>query len=421
MERKSLSASSSQKVILRVDGDLTLKGWDELEVAAKCPAESDLTLQQQGEEIRVSCQYSCTVWVPYAADVHIEQVTGNATIKSLEGKLDIQRVDGHLTLRSVGTVVINIVSGHLAAKNISGGLKIGIIEGNASISDVQGDFVVEKVIEGSLSINDLEGEGSARVEGNINLNIDPGPGHSYHFSAEGNLFCRIPEDANVKVSIPLANSLSIKIPDLDLPEPLKTPYSFGLGEQDADLTLSAEGNLGIGVLPMDWGMQDLDVEIGEDLDSMANAISEQVTQQITLQMEMLEQQIETQLANLPNLVGISGLSSEEAERINQRTRQASQRAVAHAQEKMQRAQERLQRKLESARRRAEMKARAAERAARDRRRRPESSTWSPPQAEPPSQPVSDEERLMVLQMLEQQQITLEQAEQLLAALEGRQA
>jgi hypothetical protein len=136
-------------------------------------------------------------------------------------------------------------------------------------------------------------------------------------------------------------------------------------------------------------------------------------------MEMLEQQIETQLANLPKMVPTAGLTPEETEHINQRARQASERAAILAQEKMQRAQERLQRKLESARRRAEMKARAAERAARDRRRRPETSTWSPPEPESPSQPVSDEERLMVLQMLEQQQITLEQAEQLLAALEGR--
>jgi hypothetical protein len=168
-------------------------------------------------------------------------------------------------------------------------------------------------------------------------------------------------------------------------------------------------------------MQDLDVEIGEDLDSMANAITLQVTQQISAQMEMLEQQIETQLANLPGMIGTAGLSPEEAERINQRTRQASEQAAARAQEKIQRAQERLERKLESARRRAEMKARTAERAARDRRRRPETYDWSPPRPEPSGQAVSDEERLMVLKMLEQQQITLEQAEQLLAALEGRQA
>lgn len=421
MEKKSIPASSRQKVVLLIDGELTLKGSDELEVVVKSLSESDVSLQQQGEEIWVRCQNNCTVRVPYESDVRIERVSGNATLKSIEGSLLIQRVDGNLTLRSVGTVSLETVSGNLAAKNITGDLRVGEVEGNASISDVQGNFVVEKGVEGSLSISDLDGDGSARAEGNLTLNLDPGPGNSYNFTAEGNLFCRVPADASVKISIPRADSLSIKIPDLELPDRLKAPYSFHLGDQEAELTLSTEGNLGIGVLPADWGMQDLEVEIGEDLDSMANAITEQVTQQISAQMEMLEQQIETQLANLPKMVGTIGLSAEESERINQRARQASEQAAARAQEKMRRAQERLQRKLESARRRAELKARSAEMAARDRRRRPEPYEWASPQSEPASQPVSDEERLLVLQMLEQQQITIEQAEQLLAALEGRQA
>jgi hypothetical protein len=44
---------------------------------------------------------------------------------------------------------------------------------------------------------------------------------------------------------------------------------------------------------------------------------------------------------------------------------------------------------------------------------------SPSQAEAAYEPVGDEERLIILQMLEQKQITVDQAEQLLAALEGQ--
>ena len=420
MEKRSVQTGENPKITLSIGGDLTLKGWDDLEVTVKGETASDMMLDQQADEIAIRSRGHCTVRVPYGAEVRIQNVGGHATVKSLEGDLTIDEIFGHLTLRSVGAVTLGVVNGHLTAKNIAGKLEVGTIEGNASVSDVQGDFLVAKAVEGSLSLSDLDGNGSAKVEGNITLNLDPGPDNSYHFAAEGNLFCRIPEDASVKVSIPAASSLSIKIPDVDLPTPIKAPYSFGMGEQDADLTLMAEGNVGIAILPPDWGMEDLDVEIDEDLDSMANAITEQVTQQISAQMEMLEHQIETQLANIPLMVGTAGLSAEDAERLNQRAREASERASARAQEKIQRAQERLERKLESARRRAEMKARAAERAARDRRRRPEPYDWSPPKVETVSQPVSDDERLMVLQMLEQQQITPEQAEQLLAALEGRQ-
>jgi hypothetical protein len=86
---------------------------------------------------------------------------------------------------------------------------------------------------------------------------------------------------------------------------------------------------------------------------------------------------------------------------------------------MKKAHEKMQRKLEAARRRAERKARAAERAARDRRRRPESYKYSPPKSVPAQEPVSDEERLMILEMLEQGKISIDEAEQLLSALEGK--
>ena len=47
--------------------------------------------------------------------------------------------------------------------------------------------------------------------------------------------------------------------------------------------------------------------------------------------------------------------------------------------------------------------------------------WSPGYGTPPvppSEPVSDEERMAILKMLQEKKITAEEAEQLLSALEG---
>jgi hypothetical protein len=82
---------------------------------------------------------------------------------------------------------------------------------------------------------------------------------------------------------------------------------------------------------------------------------------------------------------------------------------------MQRAREKLDRKLAAAQRKVDESERSSG--------RQEKRTWSfewpsssaPAQREPE---VSDEERLMILRMLEQKKISLEQAEQLLQALEG---
>jgi hypothetical protein len=88
----------------------------------------------------------------------------------------------------------------------------------------------------------------------------------------------------------------------------------------------------------------------------------------------------------------------------------------------QKVRDRVQRKVDAAMRRAELKMRAAERRLQGRvaigptRWRVD---WSPPQAGAGIEQPSDEERMIILRMLEEKKISVEEAETLLAALEGR--
>lgn len=427
MDRNKITTSESPKISLSVDGNLNLKGWDETEVVVKASSNEDLTIEEGDDEISIVCRGECSVRVPLRAQVEISQVGGSASCKSLEGSLTIERINGSLSLRSVGPVKIERVQGELTARNVSGDLQVTQVDGNITVRDVQGNFIVAEAIRGNLSLDDVDGSASALANGNVTLRLDPAPGDAYTFEAHGNLLCRLPADASVQVEITRAGgNITVRMPDVDAPSPLAAPYSLTLGDGDARLELSASGNITLSAQPPDWGIDDFDVDLGEDFEDMAETISQQVSQQIEAQMEMLEHQLESQLSNLSSLFGETGLSPDKQERIAQRAREASERANARAQEKIQRAQEKLQRKLEAARRRAEMKARAAERSARDRRRRPGPFEWGPPTPphppQPPatpSEPVSEEERMMILQMLEQQKISIEEAEQLLAALEGK--
>jgi hypothetical protein len=418
MDKQVVTTSENPKVNLEVDGDLILKGWDELEISVKCSSGEDLALEQHDDEVTIKCRSQCAVRVPFGAAIQVNRVSGHANIKSLDGQLVIQEIAGDLTLRSVGSTRIERVNGHLIAKNVNGDLRIGTVDGDAVARDVQGDFTVEKAVHGHLVLKDVDGSATATAQGDITLSFDPSPGNTYRFEAQGQLLCRIPSDASVEVKIERASKIRIKIPDVQEVSLSQGPYSFTLGEGDAALTLSAHGDILLSSLPRDWDVEDIEVELGEDFEGMAETISAQVSHQIDAQMEMLEHQLESQLDNLSNVLKSAGLSAEQAGRMAERAREASERAQARAQEKLQRAQEKLQRKLETARRRAEMRVRASERAARDRRRRPEPSGWSPTAAENSPQPPTDEERLLILQMLEQKKITAEEAEQLLAALDG---
>ncbi len=414
--KQSVPTSPNPQIVVQADGNLWLKGWDKSEVLASSSESEDLTVEQHNDEVIIYCREDCTLRIPLAANVQLKHVHGQATIKSLEGDLHVDEVDGNLTLRNVSTTTIQCVNGNLTVQDVDGDLTIHTVNGNVMVKDVHGDLLIEASICGNATLNDLDGNASAKVEGNLIVRLDPQPGSSHHFEAEGNLTCRLPTDASVTIEVRKAERIQANLPAIpQTSAPARAPYTVVLGDGDSTLTLSSAAIVLVTTEATDWkaGRVEADVDWTEDFEVAAETITEQVQRQIEKQMEMLERQLENQMENLTRIGQRSGLSPEQLERITERARAASERASARAKAKMQRVEEKLRRKLEHARLQAE-------RAARDRRRRSVQFTWmaEPPPTETEREPVTDEERLMILKMVEDKKITLEEAEKLLKALEG---
>jgi hypothetical protein len=416
MEKQFIPTSETPQITLKVDGELTIKGSDEAEVVAKSDSADNLTLDQNGDIISITSQANCTVRVPRESVVVIEACNGNASIKALEGSLNIQKINGNLFLRNVGVVHVERVSGNLFVKHVDGDFNLQVVEGNANLRDIQGDFMVTGGIHGNLTLDEVEGNASARVDGNVSLRLDPLPGQTYDFTADGNILCRLPADTSAVVNINRAERAKIQLAKVSLSDVGKFPYQLTLGEGDATLVFSADGNVDLVGRAPDWEMpEEYDASYARDFDGIAEDIGEQIENQVAAQMDMMESQLNAQLENLSETLNSAGLSAEQV----QRTREAGARAAERAHEKMQRAQEKIRRKIEFAQRRAEQRARSAEKRGLSREKRTWGFEWPGAKPDAGSEPVTDEERLVILKMLEQKKITPEEADQLLSALEGK--
>jgi hypothetical protein len=425
MDRKFITTNESPLVIIEeVQGDLRLKGHLDLEVAAKASEVEDLSLEQQDNAIMLKSRSDLSVRVPRRATVRVQTAHGDVTIKALEGSLDIDTVHGDLTLRGVGPTHLNLVHGELSAKNVSGDLFVQTVESDVDARDIQGSFTVSDIVHGNLRLDDSNCDAKASVEGNINLRLDPTAGQTYSFEAKGNIFCRLSDENSVEISVPKAKKISVNLPEVKASPPIKAPYALTLGEGDATLTLTAEGNVVIDSHAPDWDMDDFEVKIDADMDQLGEEIGVQMEQQIEAQMRMIEANLNAQMASLTSRLGAARLSEEQARRVEERVRQASERTSAQAKERMRRAQVRMEQKLSAAQRKLEQKKRAAERHARGGVHIPPippipNIRWGSPA--PKAEPVREEERLMILRMLEQKKISLDEAENLLSALEGKEA
>jgi hypothetical protein len=419
MDKQFVTTSDSPEVVLTVTGDLRLKGQDALEVVAKSDSPEDLSIETQEDLVTIHCDSNCSVRVPRTAGVHMVDVNGNASVKALDGDLTIDTVDGNLELRNVGATKVGKVDGNLFVKNIDGDLIIDNVDGEISARRIQGDFAVSGNVNGNLILVDVGGSANAKVDGNINLRLDPAPGHEYRFECDGNLFCRLSSETSAEISVPKASQVMVDLPGIHASAPVQAPYALTLGEGDAKIILSADGNVVMDTHAPDWDMEDFDIDVGSEVEGMADAVSQQISQQVESQMKMMEEQLNAQMSSLSMRLRAAKLSEDQARRIEDRARETSERAASRAQERIRRAQEKMEQKMAAAQRKLELKNKQLERASRHAHRHWNFNIPTPPSPIAPSgDPVSEDERLMILHMLEEKKISMEEAEQLLSALEG---
>jgi hypothetical protein len=412
VEKYLVTTNDKPEVTIEADVDLNVKGWNEPEVLVKTSAgKQEDILNTSENSIRVHCFDDCTVYIPLEAKVNVQVVGQDASLKSLKGELAIDQVGRDLTLRDVSTITVGAVGRDITAKRIHGDFKVESVGRGVIVRNVDGQFAAE-TIGAHLHLQEVSEGVSAQVGGNTEVTLAPVAWQAYSIKAAGDINCRLSEDANALITITSgANQIRVKLPHHS-GSYQEHSKSFTLGEGGAPVTLAAGGSVLLQTNESDWrsiAEGDFDIDIDADLENITSNIEQQVSEQIKSQLEAIEQQLDAQLAGLSSVLGNASLSEEERSRIN-----LAENIRAKVNRKIEAARHKVRRK--AARFAADMEP-------------PRPFTWPVPPAPPmppmspicspiASDPVSNEERLMILNMLEAGKITAEDAEQLLTALEG---
>jgi hypothetical protein len=421
MEQQFPVQTPNPLIVLTVHGDFRLKGHDEPEILAKY--EEEIQVTQEEDTFTILCEEDCSLRVPRQSRLQVQGAHGDASFKGLEGEIIIEQAHGDLRLRSVGQCSVQILHGNLEAKNLAGSLEIGHADGNVSVRDLQGDLRADS-INGNVILKEIDGNVSVKAGGNFLAYLDPAPAQEHKLEAGGNLNVYLPKDASAKVHFQrVGGRVMVVALNGQKVTDQKPPFDIVVGDGDATINISAGGNVMVsGSAAEPDFVPEIDFDFEGEFDGIADEMTQQVSRQVEMQMKMLEQQMSSMAANLSASMGAAGLSKERIEQIQQRAREASERASQRAQERIQQAQERMERKMVAHQQRAMHKAKIAEARIARKDRKSWGFSWPPMPDEPPmppEPPVSEEERLLILKMLEEKKISLAEAEKLLSALEGR--
>jgi hypothetical protein len=410
MKQNTFSVNPAPNLVIEsIPGDLRVAGWERAEIMVKTDGDQ-LKINPDSDPILVSCDEDLILYVPRGANVKIEKVAGDAILQALNGQISLGPVAGDLTMNDLGPVTLETIAGDASLRNI-GALIAGSISGDftlrgghgtcvvdnvggdGSIRDVDGMLTIENV-GSDLYVRNVHGAVTVKAGADVAFYVSPKPGQIYDVNAGDDLVVRLAPDTNVKIHLNANSPKSIQVdfPGVKVPEDCSS-CEIILGEQKegmAEMLLTANGDLLVTSQADPW-------ESVTDFDSGD--------------------------WHIPPIPPIPPLPPDFSARINRRIQASMERAQVHI-EAAGRKAEATGRKAEAAMRRAEMKARAAEvRGRRGTQFNVNVGRWnwdlSPKGPVETGETVSDDERLIILRMLQEKKISIAEAENLLAALEGK--
>ncbi len=361
--------------------------------------DADLSVQQSADGVEIDCAGHCLIAVPLQAALQLQAVRGHTSISMILNTVAIGQVDGDLSLSSVNAATVESVDGDLSVRLVAGPVTIGSVDGDVRVHQVAGDVHLGS-IDGGLVISEVAGSIHATVDGDVKLQLNPLPGQSCVVTADGDIVCEVPTDVSAVVRLRADGDLRVR--NLGDAPARGDDVTLQLGAGEARIDLRADGDLllkGVDRRILDPGIG-IVIDIDEETRRRTLEATQQITAQIEGQVSTLSRQLEAKIAQMSE-------NPETASRIQDGIQTAMRRAEEKIAEAMRKVEQRVQ---EAERRSGEA----------DGRRRKAPAPPPPPVPPAPAKPrrpaPTDEERMLILRMVEQGKISVEQAEKLLAAL-----
>ena len=147
-------------VHLKAYGGVQIKGVEKAEVTCEIDAPQLATLVEENGHVYITVNSACRLQVPVKSSIEIERGMGSVMIESITGSITIEKVLGNLVLIDIDRAVVEKVGGNFAARKASGIIQMEKIAGNLTVDDIQ-SLVCEKV-GGNCILHNVHGD--CRIE-----------------------------------------------------------------------------------------------------------------------------------------------------------------------------------------------------------------------------------------------------------------
>jgi hypothetical protein len=406
MTEKNISSKGIKKLkIDSVGGNLYLNGWNSDEIRIK-----NLTDQDQLTEKKtlVSATFigDAIIHLPLSLDTQIGSVGGSASIRGINSALEIKTVGGDLSLIDVGSVQTGTVGGDLISKKLAGDLQAENIGGDGLGENIKGQISLKNV-GGDVHLEKIAGGIEVSCGGDARLNFQPVSWQAYQATAGGDISAAIPDDSSAELSLNSGEEdITVILGDLEIKHK-EAKLDKKIGEGGPTIILTAGGKVFLS--GDDFSLFSSLKMNAEELENLAVDFSNETADQFKHHLDNLEINLDDSISRLSDSLDSFGISEENLQRFSAQIEESSRRAAHKAEIAAIKAQAKVEKRIAQARKKAAM--------IKTKTKEFDLDQFLASQEKKRS--VSPDERILILNMLQEKKISPEEADDLLQALEGK--
>lgn len=404
--QQTFQVKTDEKIYIRAHGNLDIQGWEKSELSIRTDLKVQ-RLERSEDAFRFVFVDDCDMSLPVDATVYLDRASGNARVRNLTKRLRIRRVNGTLALQNTADVEVEGISGSCLVQEIGGDLDIEKIDGSLRGEKVYGNLEVEK-ISGNVDLSGVTKKVRLRSYGKIHLSLSRDNVEEINLRSSGDIVLNLPLEADATIQVKTsARKAELKIGERS--EVVRDrEHTFVLGAGIQKINLDAAGKVNIVGEPVDPSdvaklFKELD-GLWEELKKESEARREAKDREIHFEVEMMgktaqivEQAMEGAIKTIGDPEFTSKITQEALDRTEKRVQDALRRVEEH------------------------LRIMGFDISQAPTPPSAPSAPFAPPDPfedlNEDEYKVTAEERLIIMQMLQQGKISVEEADQLLRALE----
>ncbi|MFH1446292.1 MAG: hypothetical protein ABIG43_02645 [Chloroflexota bacterium] len=321
-----------KSVHIRSYGTLRIKGSETDEIKSSSSDYETLTVVQSGDIVYVTAMNSCDLELPMDLPVFVEKAMGSVHSEGLKNafrsvkvlgslivdgarSVDVEKVGGNCAIRNIEEKVnIEKTGGNLVAESITS-LRAEKTGGSCLLKDVKGEIQISKIggsfsgqnIAGSLDISRVSGDYTCdrsafgivlKVGGDIQTKMT-GELALSDIKAGGDIDLYLePGTSNLSLSLGAGGDISVAIGDLDV-QVENQVYEVALGTGEIPFSAKAGGD--ISIADEDWQVPEIVGDLSAYFEESGPALNEVIHEHVRRATQLAEKRIEAAQKRLEHI------------------------------------------------------------------------------------------------------------------------